>query len=140
MKLTPLMALMVIASQPAAVPVDARTCGSYAGEYTLVRNDVLVGLNDAEKSLPRAEDSLRQAQEDLRSLRAAALELQSQKAVLQDHVTRLESVIEQQRQVCEPRAGDVIAQAWEWGDAPLAFVAGAGMCVGLAWGLNQVTK
>ena len=25
-------------------------------------------------------------------------------------------------------------------DAPLGFAAGAGMCVGIAWGLNQVSR
>ena len=38
---------------------------------------------------------------------------------------------------------DVVAAiegVWEWADAPLAFVAGTGMCVGVAWGLTQVTK
>ena len=126
---------------PAAVPVDTRTdCRAHAGAYTLVRNDVLVGLNDAEKNLPAAEAALAKAQADLRALKAAADELQAQKAVLGDHVTRLESVIKHQQQACEPTVGDQVAAAWEWADAPLAFAAGAGMCVGLAWGLNQVSR
>lgn len=132
-----ILALSLLAiQQPAALAVDARTCGQYAGEYTLVRNDVLAALNDADKNLPRAEDSLRKAQEDLRSLKAAADELAAQKRVLLDHVARLESVIKHQ----QPSVGDQVEEAWEWADAPLALVAGAGMCVGLAWGLNEVSR
>ena len=74
---------------------------------------------------------------------APAEELQAQKRVLLDHVTRLESVIEQQKLICElskPNAADMAAEAWEWADAPLAFGAGAAMCVGIAFSLNEVSR
>jgi peptidoglycan hydrolase CwlO-like protein len=131
---------LLIAQQPAAVAVDARTCGQYAGEYTLVRNDVLAGLNDADKNLPAAEAALAKAQSDLRELKAAADDLQRQKAVLLDHVARLESVMASQQRACEPTVADQVAAAWEWADAPLAFAAGAGMCVGIAFALNEVSR
>lgn len=135
-----LILTLLAGQQPAAVAVDPKTCGQYAGEYTLVRQDVLAALNDADKNLPAAEAALASAQRDLREMKAAAEELQGQKRVLLDHVARLESVLKQQQQVCEPGVAEVIERAWEWGDAPLAFAAGAGMCVGLAWGLNEVTR
>lgn len=137
---------MLLAAQdhgPAAMAVDPKTCGQRAGEYMLVRNDVLAGLNDSDKNLQRAELALAHAQADLRVMKAAADELQSQKTVLLDHVKRLESVIEQQKAICEltkPGVGDVAAEVWEWADAPLSFAAGAGVCVGLAWSLNEVTR
>lgn len=144
MRLTLLLTvLMATPAGPAALSVDARTCGQYVDGYTLVRQDVLASLNDADKNLPAAEAALAGAQADLRTLKAAADELQAQKRVLLDHVTRLESVIEQQRLACElgkPGVGDQVAEAWEWADAPLAFAAGASMCVGLAWGLNEVSR
>lgn len=120
--------------------IDPETCGQHVADYTLVRDDVLATLNAADKNLPMAEESLRKAQEDLRSLKAAAEELQRQKTVLVDHVSRLETIIEQQRRACEPSVAGQFEAAWEWADAPLAFAAGAGMCVGLAWGLNEVTR
>jgi peptidoglycan hydrolase CwlO-like protein len=131
------------ASSPAALAVEPKTCGAYAGSHVLVRQDVLVGLNDAEKNLPAAEAALAQAQVDLRDLKAAAEDLQRQKTVLLDHVSRLESVIEQQKLICElskPNAADMAAEAWEWADAPLAFGAGAAMCVGIAFSLNEVSR
>ena len=128
------------ASSPAALAVEPKTCGAYAGSHVLVRQDVLVGLNDAEKNLPAAEAALAQAQVDLRELKAAAEDLQRQKTVLLDHVTRLESVIKSQQQACEPTVADQVAAGWEWGDAPLAFAAGAGMCVGIAFALNEVSR
>jgi hypothetical protein len=147
MKAIAVAVLTLLASQPASSPaalaVDAKTCGQYAGSHVLVRQDVLAGLNDAEKNLPVAEASLASAQADLRTLKSAAEELQAQKRVLLDHVTRLESVIEQQKLICElskPNAADMAAEAWEWADAPLAFGAGAAMCVGIAFSLNEVSR
>jgi peptidoglycan hydrolase CwlO-like protein len=128
------------ASSPAALAVEPKTCGAYAGSHVLVRQDVLVGLNDAEKNLPAAEAALAQAQVDLRDLKAAAEDLQRQKTVLLDHVSRLESVIKSQQQACEPTVADQVAAGWEWADAPLAFAAGAGMCVGIAFALNEVSR
>jgi hypothetical protein len=141
-----MMLLMLLVAQvpgPAAIAVDQKTCGQHAADYTLVRNDILAVLNDADKNLPSTEAALARAQLDLRALKVAADELQGQKTVLLDHVKRLESVIEQQKAICEltkPGVGDVAAEVWEWADAPLAFAAGASMCVGLAWGLNEVTR
>jgi hypothetical protein len=136
------LAVLIADARPAAVAVDERTCGQYAGEYTLVRSDVLAKLNDADKNLPAAEAALARAQEDLRALKAAADELARQKTVLVDHVQRLDAVIRQQQQVCGvgQRTPDVVSLVWEEVDAPLSFVAGAGMCIGLAWGLNEVTR
>lgn len=125
---------------PASMAIDPDTCGQYVEDYTLVRDDVLAALNASDKNLPAAEAGLVQAQKDLRDLKAAADELQRQKTVLLDHVTRLESIIDQQRRACEPTVADQVAAVWEWSDAPLAFAAGAGMCVGLAWGLNEAAR
>lgn len=126
---------------PAALPVGV-DCFKRAATHTLVRNDVLAKMDAAEQNLPKAEEALRQAQVDLQALKAAVDELQRQKALLQEHVKLLEKVIQVQP-APQTTPDDVVAAiegVWEWADAPLAFVAGTGMCVGVAWGLTQVTK
>lgn len=137
----PFIALLVLpAATPAALDVDA-TCVNYAETHTLVRNDVLAKMDAAEVNLPKCEDALRQAQTDLQALKAAVDELQRQKALLQEHVKLLEAVARVQPPQTTPAAvGAAIEGAWEWADAPLAFVAGTGMCVGVAWGLTQATR
>lgn len=133
--------LAVPAAPPAALGVDG-TCASYAATHTLVRNDVLAKLAAADVNLPKCEASLQQAQTDLQALKEAADELQRQKALLQEHVKLLEKVIQAQPtpQTTPDAVAAAIEGAWEWADAPLAFVAGTGMCVGVAWGLNQATR
>ncbi len=130
------------AKTPAALAVDA-SCPSYAATHTLVRNDVLAGMDACEQNLPKAEAALKQAEADLQTLKASFDTLQAQKQLLSDHVTRLETTLKWQRDVCAGTPHDVgnaIEDAWEWADAPLAFTAGAGMCIGVAWGLRQVQQ
>ncbi len=138
----PFVALLVIpAAPPAALDVDA-TCVNYAETHTLVRNDVLAKMDAADVNLPKCEEALTQAQKDLQAMKAAADELQRQKALLQEHVKLLEAAIRAQPapQTTPDAVAAAIEGAWEWADAPIAFVAGTGMCVGVAWGLNQATR
>lgn len=130
------------AQTPAALAVDA-SCPSYAATHTLVRNDVLAVMDACEQNLPKAEATLKQAEADLQALKAAFDTLQAQKRLLTDHVDRLEATLKWQRDVCSGTPHDVenaIEDAWEWADAPLAFTAGAGMCIGVAWGLRQAQR
>jgi len=127
------------APAPAALDVDA-TCVNYAATHTLVRNDVLAKMDAAEVNLPKCEDALRQAQADLQAMKAAAEELQRQKDLLQEHVKLLEQVIQAQPAPREPTVADTVGAVWEWVDAPVAFAAGTGMCIGVAWGLNAATR
>lgn len=124
-------------------------CFQYADTHSLVRNDVLERMDAAEQNLPLAEAALKKAQVDLQAMTAAAEELQRQKALLQQHITTLESVLKTQQALCtnSPTAGDIpdviskmAYDAWETVDMPVGFAAGAGMCIGLAWGLNQVQQ
>lgn len=125
---------------PAALPVGA-DCAARAATHTLVRNDVLAKMDAAEANLPKCEDALRQAQTDLQAMKAAVDELQRQKALLQEHVKLLEAVARvQPPQTTPDDVAAAIEGVWEWADAPLAFVAGTGMCVGVAWGLTQATR
>ena len=135
---------------PAALPVGA-DCARHVATHTLIRNDVLARLDAADQNLPKAEAALAQAQADLRALKAAADQLQAQKALLEQHVGLLEQALKLQVDVCASGAAltpskvaDATVQAagaaWEAIDAPLGFAAGAGMCVGIAWGLNQVAR
>jgi hypothetical protein len=126
---------------PAALPVGV-DCAARAATHTLIRNDVLAKMDAAEVNLPKCEDALRQAQTDLQALKSAVDELQRQKALLQEHVKLLEKVIQAQPapQTTPNDVAAAIEGAWEWADAPLAFVAGTGMCVGVAWGLTQATR
>jgi acyl-CoA reductase-like NAD-dependent aldehyde dehydrogenase len=132
------------AKAPAALPVG-QDCQTYAESHILVRNDVLARLEAADTNLPKAEAALEKAQADIRAMKEAAEELRRQKTVLESHITLLENTLDLQRKVC---SGPTIAQeasslagaAWEALDAPVALVAGAGMCVGIAWGLNQVSR
>jgi hypothetical protein len=138
----PFVVLLALpANTPAALDVDA-TCVNYAETHTLVRNDVLAKMDAAEVNLPICEAALTQAQADLQAMKAAAEELQKQKALLQEHVKMLERVI--QAQPAPQTTPDAVATAiegvWEWVDAPVAFAAGTGMCVGVAWGLTQATR
>lgn len=150
MKVAALALLMTLAADapPALVKVDA-TCRNYADTHVLVRNDVWDRVDKSDRKLELCEPALQTAQADLKKLsdhademRRAVDELQRQKRVLEDHVTKLESVIAQQQAVCaiQPRISDVAGDVWEWADAPLAFGAGAGMCVGIAFALHQVTQ
>lgn len=128
------------ASTPAALPVDG-TCSQYASTHILVRHDVLARLEAADSNLPKAEAALAQAQEDLRALKAAADELQRQKGVLEGHIGLLEKTLDLQRKACASSELAGLAHAtWEAVDATVGFVAGAGMCVGMVWGLNQVSR
>jgi hypothetical protein len=128
---------------PAALPVGA-DCARHVATHTLIRNDVLARLDAADQNLPKAEAALAQAQADLRALKAAADQLQAQKALLEQHVGLLEQALKLQGDVCAPSPARVVTDAagaaWEAIDAPLGFAAGAGMCVGIAWGLNQVAR
>jgi hypothetical protein len=130
---------------PAALAVG-KDCFGYAETHTLVRNDVLAKMDAAEENLPKCESALAKAQADLQALNAAFDKLQGQKTQLVEHVDLLERVLKEQREACvagrspAQDVGDAVGAAWEWADAPLAFTAGAGMCVGLAWGLTQVQR
>lgn len=143
------LALSVLFAQTtsdAALEID-KNCAQYAETHVLVRNDVLARLDAAEQNLPKAEAALRQAQDDLQALKRAADELQNQKKLLEQHITMLEGAFKAQQAVCAATAPTVTddiqrmaANAWETVDMPLGFAAGAGMCIGLAWGLNQVQQ
>jgi hypothetical protein len=128
---------------PAALPVGA-DCARHVATHTLIRNDVLARLDAADQNLPKAEAALAQAQADLRALKAAADQLQAQKALLEQHIGLVEQALKLQGDVCAPSPARVVTDAagaaWEAIDAPLGFAAGAGMCVGIAWGLNQVAR
>ena len=133
------------ATDPAAMAVGS-DCAQHAADYVLVRADVLARLEAADNNLPRAEEALRKAQADLQELKKAADQLQAQKTILESHITLLEKTLEIQRKVCadgssvSQQVAGMAASAWETLDAPAAFVTGAGMCVGIAWGLNQVAR
>jgi hypothetical protein len=125
------MALLAVAAAAPSYEVDE--------DYIAVRKDVLAVMDAAEQNLARCEPALQAAQDDLRALkteadglRAAARELQSQKALLEAHVTALETVLQR-----EPG----FAEGWERVDGPLGLAAGWGLgtaqCVGLAWVFNQ---
>lgn len=152
--ITLLGALLSLPAQapPPALPVGA-DCAKYASTHTLVRNDVLAKLDAADQNLPKAEAALKQAETDLKTLKSAVDQLQNQKQILEGHITLLENALKMQREAyiacasgkgiaeevtssIEKLAGD----AWETMDAPLGFAAGAGVCMGIAWGLNQVQK
>lgn len=140
-----LVAVPAQAPSPPALAVGA-DCGTRAGSYTLVRNDVLAKMDAAEENLAKAEAALKKAQADLQALDAAFDKLQGQKTQLIEHVDLLERVLKEQREACAAGrspaqdVGDAVGAAWEWADAPLAFTAGAGMCIGVAWGLTQVQR
>ncbi len=144
-----LAALPAQAPAPAASPVGA-DCAQHAATHVLVRKDVFVRLDAAEQNLTKAEAALKQAQADLVALKAAADELQRQKGVLLEHQARLVEHADQLRDAYAAcagtgtsvvhAAGDALGAAWEAVDAPLGFAAGAGMCVGIAWGLTQATR
>ena len=146
-----LAALVVLAAVPAQAPAPAslavgKDCFSYADRYTLVRNDVLAKMDAADENLPVCVSSLERAQADLQALNASFDKLQAQKTQLVEHIALLEKVLKEQREACvagrspAQEVGDAVGAAWEWADAPLAFAAGAGMCVGVAWGLTQVQR
>lgn len=132
----------------AGLEID-KDCFKYAETHSLVRNDVLERLYAAEQNLPKAEAALDKAQEDLIALKASADELQSQKALLQQHIALLEGILKTQQALCSagPAPAEIpnvvskmASDAWETVDMPLGFVAGAGMCIGVAWGLHQVQQ
>jgi uncharacterized protein involved in exopolysaccharide biosynthesis len=146
------VALAVLPAQapgPAASPVGA-DCAAQAATHVLVRKDVFVRLDAAEQNLTKAEAALKQAQADLVALKAAADELQRQKGALLEHQARLVEHADQMREAYAACAGtgtsvvhaatDALGATWEAVDAPLGFAAGAGMCVGIAWGLTQATR
>jgi hypothetical protein len=136
------------AQAPALIPVDGG-CAKYAASHVLVRTDVWDRVDASDRKLELCEPALTAAQADLKKLSAhddelkrAVDELQAQKRVLTDHVARLEGVIAQQKALCgiAPRVSAVAEDVWEWVDAPLSFAAGAGMCVGIAFALNEVSR
>ncbi len=145
------VALAVLPAQapgPAASPVGPE-CAAQAATHVLVRKDVFVRLDAAERNLEKAEAALRQAQADLQAMKAAADELQRQKGALLEYQKQLVEHADQMRAAYATCAGtgtsvvhaatDALGAAWEAVDAPLGFAAGAGMCVGIAWGLTQAT-
>jgi hypothetical protein len=141
-----LAALPAQAPSPAAAPVGT-DCATYAATHVLVRKDVFVRMDAAEQNLAKAEAALKQAQADLQAMKGAAEELQRQKALLQEHVGLLDGSLRSCIDSRHEDAGEVVdavqhaaGTAWEAVDAPLGFAAGAGMCVGIAWGLTQATK
>lgn len=145
------LVIAALLSQPAsdAALEIGEDCVKYAGTHSLVRDDVLERMDAAEQNLPVAEAALRKAQADLQAMTSAAEELQRQKAILQQHISVLEGVLKTQQELCSagpPAAkipdvvGQMASDAWEAVDMPLGFAAGAGMCIGVAWGLHQVTQ
>ena len=146
------VALAVLPAQapsPAAAPVGA-DCAERAATHVLVRKDVFVRMDAAEQNLAKAEAALKQAQVDLQAMKAAAEELQKQKALLVAHDGQMREAYERMQTAYNQcagtgtsvvhAAGDALGAAWEAVDAPLGFAAGAGMCVGIAWGLTQATR
>jgi Skp family chaperone for outer membrane proteins len=143
------VALAVLPAQapsPAAEKVGP-DCAERAATHVLVRKDVFVRMDAAEQNLAKAEAALKQAQVDLQAMKAAAEELQHQKALLQEHVGLLDGSLRSCIDSRHEGAGEVVdavqraaGAAWEAVDAPLGFAAGAGMCVGIAWGLTQATR
>jgi Skp family chaperone for outer membrane proteins len=143
------VALAVLPAQapsPAAEKVGP-DCAERAATHVLVRKDVFVRMDAAEQNLAKAEAALKQAQVDLQAMKAAAEELQRQKALLQEHVGLLDGSLRSCIDSRHEGAGEVVdavqraaGAAWEAVDAPLGFAAGAGMCVGIAWGLTQATR
>lgn len=139
------LALVALPAQAPAGPSAERVgpdCAERASTHVLVRKDVLVRLDAAEQNLAKAEEALKQAQVDLQAMKAAADELQRQKGLLQEHIVLLEGLLK-----ARPAPGltpDAVSKlagdAWEAVDAPLAFAAGAGMCIGVAWGLTEATR
>jgi len=146
------VALAILPAQapsPAAEKVGP-DCASHAATHVLVRKDVFVRLDAAEQNLVKAEAALKQAQTDLQAMKAAAEELQKQKALLVEHDGQMREAYERMQTAYNQcagtgtsvvhAAGDALGAAWEAVDAPLGFAAGAGMCVGIAWGLTQATR
>lgn len=129
--LTATLLLAMAGDLPPSKPLD--------DNYTAVRKDVLAKLNAADVNLAKCEARLQKAQEDLRAARdhiaeldAAARELQSQKTLLEAHITTLETMLGR-----EP----TFIEGWEQVDGPLGLATGWGIgtlqCVGLAWVFNQ---
>lgn len=115
---------------PAALALGP-DCLDYAERYTLVRNDVLAKLDAADQNLPKAEAALKQAQEDIQALKSAVDTLADQKTLLQGHISVLEELMKKQ-----PAKPFDLEAAWEFVDGPISFAAGAGMCMGIVWGLR----
>lgn len=141
-------ALLTQQTSDAALEVG-KDCYNYAETHSLIRHDVLERMDAAEQNLPKAEAALKQAQTDIQALKAAADELQRQKELLQQHIVVLEGVLKTQQALCSAGPapaeipdviGKMATDAWETVDMPLGFAAGAGMCIGVAWGLTQVQK
>lgn len=124
---------------PPALKVDQQ-CSLYASDYTLVRNDILARLNASDQNIEVAEKALATAEIDIAKAQAAVDALQVQKKALLEHIDALNKVISAQRETTPASVGAVIEDTIEWVDAPVSFVAGAGTCVGIAWGLSQVQR
>lgn len=145
-----LLTFLPAQTPPPAAERVGEDCASRATTHVLVRKDVFLRLDAAEQNLTKAEAALRQAQADLQAMKAAAEELQRQKTVLEQH----SALLRQSFDSCAASykamsssgtsvihaASDALGAAWEAVDAPLGFAAGAGMCVGIAWGLNAATS
>jgi len=121
--------------QPPAYDID--------DDYVAVRRDVLANLNAADINLPKCETALDEAQgelvrgqENIDKLSGVIDTLQSQKRVLEAHITALETVMQR-----EPTYGDQFVRGWEKADGPLGLLVGWGVgtaqCIGLAWVFNQ---
>lgn len=142
-----LLVILALAAAPAQAPgppalAVGEDCFDYAPTHTLVRNDVLKDMDAAEENLPKCEDALAKAQQDLQVMSEAFDALQGQKSQLLQHIELLERLMKEQRAACVAARADegFIEKTWEWVDAPLAFAAGTGVCVGVAWGLSQAQK
>lgn len=115
------------ANLPAAVEVGD-DCRRYAETHILIRDDVLAGMDASEKNVQAAERALKVAQEDLDKATRAVDELNRQKAALVEHTHRLEKMLADR---------PPLDAAWETIDAPAGFVAGAGACIAIVWGLGK---
>lgn len=115
------------ANLPAAVQVGD-DCRRYAETHTLVRDDVLAGMDASDKNLEAAERALKIAQEDLDRATKAIDELNRQKKALLEHSDRLEKMLADR---------PPLDAAWETIDAPAGFIAGAGACIAIVWGLGK---
>jgi len=137
--------VLAFVSLPAQTPgppalAVGKDCFDYATTHTLVRNDVLSDMDAAEENLPKCETALAGAQRDLQAMAEAFDKLQAQKTQLVQHIELLEGLLRREREACAARDENFVEKTWEWVDAPLAFAAGTGTCIGVAWGLTQATR
>jgi hypothetical protein len=158
MKTTATLAMMMVFA--AAGPTDGPRVKKIEGDsaYVGVRADAFVVMEAAETNLPVCEKSLGQAEKDLGQAQAhvdephaAAKALERQKKDLEDHITRLEHVVQRYEdytntlnQLAEHNKTSVVDQlgaGWEEVDGSVGlfagYVLGTGTCVGMAYVFNQ---